>query len=210
MKKFLDVYRHHRIYLFISGVTFIATMGFTPILSMATTCGATHTVRSGESLFTIATQCGVSLTSLIQANPQLKNPRLIFRGNVINIPGGSTSSTSGGLTVSGTVSVRSGDTMLGIAQRYGISLSLLEQANPQIGNPRLIFPGETINLPEGSIIPSTGGPTVPISGTYTVVSGDTMIGIAQRHGVSLSSLIQANPQIANPRLIFPGEQVNIP
>ncbi len=63
--------------------------------------------------------------------------------------------------------------------------------------------------------PVAGGPTEanPTAGsgtTYTVVSGDTLNGIAASHNVSLSSLEAANPQITDPDLIFPGEAVNIP
>ena len=43
----------------------------------------------------------------------------------------------------------------------------------------------------------------------TVRKGDTLWGIAQRHGVSLTALIAANPQIKNPNLIYPGDEVNI-
>ena len=56
-------------------------------------------------------------------------------------------------------------------------------------------------------------PRVPESkraGEYTVVSGDTLWAIARRHGVSLNELIAANPQIANPDLIYPGDQINLP
>ena len=45
---------------------------------------------------------------------------------------------------------------------------------------------------------------------YTVKKGDTLWGIAKRYGVTLSALIAANPQIKNPNLIYPGNQVNIP
>lgn len=50
---------------------------------------ATHTVRSGDTMWAIARQNGVSLNSLIAANPQIKNPDLIFPGQKLNIPGGS-------------------------------------------------------------------------------------------------------------------------
>lgn len=56
-------------------------------------------------------------------------------------------------------------------------------------------------------------PRAPASkrhGEYTVVSGDTLWAIARRHGVSLQELIAANPQIANPDLIHPGDQINLP
>lgn len=44
----------------------------------------------------------------------------------------------------------------------------------------------------------------------TARAGDTLSGIAKRHGVSLSDLIKANPQIENPNLIHPGQQLNLP
>lgn len=44
---------------------------------------------------------------------------------------------------------------------------------------------------------------------YTVVSGDTLSEIAQRNGMSLRSIIAANPQIKNPDLIFPGQKINM-
>ena len=46
--------------------------------------------------------------------------------------------------------------------------------------------------------------------SHTVRSGDTLSAIAQRSGVSLQAVIAANPQIANPNLIYPGQQVRIP
>jgi spore coat assembly protein SafA len=46
--------------------------------------------------------------------------------------------------------------------------------------------------------------------TYVVQQGDTLSGIAQKFGVSLSDLEAANPQITNPDLIVPGQLINIP
>ena len=45
---------------------------------------------------------------------------------------------------------------------------------------------------------------------YTVRPGDNLSAIAQRHGVALSKLITANPQVKNARLIFAGQALNIP
>ncbi len=55
-----------------------------------------------------------------------------------------------------TYTVQSGDTLMAIARRCGVTLASLEQANPQLANPGLIFPGEQINVPGESIIPNTG------------------------------------------------------
>jgi spore coat assembly protein SafA len=105
------------------------------------------------------------------------------------------------LSGGGEYTVRSGDTLWKIAQRQGVTLEALIGVNPQITNPDLIYPGQTINVPPGS--PSA-------SHEYIVESGDTLADIARRYGVSLDALIQANPQIANPGLIYPEQSINIP
>jgi spore coat assembly protein SafA len=46
--------------------------------------------------------------------------------------------------------------------------------------------------------------------TYIVKKGDTLWDIAQRFGVSLQELLKANPQIKNPDLIYPGQEIRIP
>ncbi len=66
--------------------------------------------------------------------------------------------------------------------------------------------GESGGQGEGAAAPAQGGG----SGTYTVVQGDTLWGIAQRFGVSLDALIAQNPQIKNPNLIRPGDEVTLP
>ncbi len=46
--------------------------------------------------------------------------------------------------------------------------------------------------------------------THTVVAGDSMWKIAVKYQVGLSELKAANPHIANPNLIYPGQVINIP
>lgn len=52
--------------------------------------------------------------------------------------------------------------------------------------------------------------TASAATTHTVVSGDTMWKIAVKYQVGLSEIKSANPQIANPNLIYPGQVLNIP
>lgn len=54
------------------------------------------------------------------------------------------------------------------------------------------------------------GPTPPNITSYTVVSGDNLSTIARAHGVTTRMLINANPNIVNPNLIYPGDAINIP
>jgi tyrosinase len=92
--------------------------------------------------------------------------------------------------------VRSGDTFSAIAARFGVTLAALEAANPQIADPNHIFPGQVITIPGSS--PATGP-------AYVVQAGDTLTAIANRFGVTLAALEAANPQIADPNHIFPGQ-----
>lgn len=46
--------------------------------------------------------------------------------------------------------------------------------------------------------------------THTVVKGDTMWKIAVKHQVGLSEIINENPHISNPALIYPGQVITIP
>lgn len=96
--------------------------------------------------------------------------------------------------------VRNGDTLSAIAAANGLTLAQLLDKNPQYrANPDLIHPGQVIQL---------SGATA--SRTYTVVSGDTLGGIAARHGLSLAQLLDKNPQFrANPDLIHPGDKVAV-
>jgi LysM repeat protein len=79
----------------------------------AAPAAATYTVKSGDVMGRIAKAHGVSLKSLKDANPQVKDPNRIFPGNVLNLPNGADQSnersggpqpqvdSSSGLTASG-------------------------------------------------------------------------------------------------------------
>ena len=67
-----------------------------------------------------------------------------------------------------------------------------------------------VTTAENQEIVQTGKETARDMTAYTVKKGDTLWGIAKRYDVALSALIAANPQIKNPNLIYPGNQVNIP
>jgi LysM repeat protein len=105
--------------------------------------------------------------------------------------------------------IRSGDTMSGIAARFGVSLPALEAANKQIANPGLIFPNELVHIPGPATPASDLTSVVPPVVTYVVQSGDTMSTIAAAHNLTLAALEAANPQVTNPNLIRPGEILNI-
>lgn len=52
--------------------------------------------------------------------------------------------------------------------------------------------------------------TVSAATVHTVARGDTMWKIASAYKVGTSEVINVNPQIKNPDLIYPGQKINIP
>lgn len=61
--------------------------------------------------------------------------------------GGDGGAAANGPQARNTCVVRKGDTLWGIAKRYGVELGELLQANPGIRNPNLIYPGEAVTIP---------------------------------------------------------------
>ncbi len=110
----------------------------------------------------------------------------------------------------GRYTVRAGDSMFLIAQRFGVSLNALIAANPHITNPSVIFPGDVLCVP--GVVQCREPVSCPpgFQGRYTVQPGDTMFSIAQRFGVSLNALIAANPHITNPNVINPCDVLCVP
>jgi LysM repeat protein len=163
------------------------------------TGSATYTVQAGDTLASIAAQYGTTVAAMEQANPQLTNPSLIYAREVLNLPSAMIPNTG-----SSTYMVQAGNTLSGIAAEFGTTVTALQQANPQITDPNLIYTGEVLNLPVPIVIPNTGGRT------YTVQQGDTLLSIATQFGTTVGALLTANPSIVNQDLIYPGEIIAIP
>ncbi|WP_193224695.1 SafA/ExsA family spore coat assembly protein [Bacillus sp. B1-b2] len=53
-------------------------------------------------------------------------------------------------------------------------------------------------------------PTMVFADTYTVKSGDSMWKIAVKYQIGLREIINANPQISNPSMIYPNQKLTIP
>ena len=153
----------------------------------------------------IAQKLGVSLQALLDANPQISDPNLIYTGQVLVIPKqGDGNHSPSQKPEQKEYTVQKGDTLGAIAQRFGVGLPSLLQANPEITNPNVIYIGQRITLP------GTGPSHNTQSQKYTVKPGDTLSGIAQKFGVGLQSLRQANPQVSDPNMIYPGQVLTVP
>jgi spore coat assembly protein SafA len=184
----------------------------------------THTVQKGDSLWKISKAYGVSLESLIAANPQIPNPDKIDVGMQVMIPSGGTMPAPGAMplpTPEATPTplptpggMTAPDEMPGPAG-----------AQEEKGPATDIFPGGTTTggmtsaapmpapEPMMSTPPAPAYPSVPKwegLWKYVVKNGDSLFKIAKQVGVTLEQLKAANPQVPNPDKIYPGQVLNIP
>lgn len=174
----------------------------------------THTVRRGDTLSGLAVKYGVSVRSIADMNGM--GAKLTIRtGETLQIPWGSSSSggsSSGSKSDSSSDSsggtsdykVKSGDTLSQIAARHNVSTVALARANG-ISHKAGVKVGQILKMPPSG----TGKGAAPAPITYTVKKGDTLSGIAAKHGVSVAAITVEN-NMSRKSTIRPGQTLKIP
>jgi membrane-bound lytic murein transglycosylase D len=179
-----------------------------------------YTAQKGERPEAIAKRFGISVERLLEHNPiSLKRGKLV-RAQTILVPVIRRSSSAPEVQTASASRhvVQHGDTLFGIARRYGLSVGQLTQANPELD--RRIQPGQVIRLALNesaerdthaiqpvSIKAGAGKPAGPAH--YTVQRGDTLSAIAQRYDVSLTEIKAWNPVLGRRDAIRTGQRVVI-
>ncbi len=97
--------------------------------------------------------------------------------------------------------VQRGESLSGIAARYGTTASAIAQANG-LSNWNLIYAGQRLTIPSGGSSGAASG------STYTVQPGDTLSAIAARFGTTVSALMQRNG-LASANYIYAGQRLAI-
>ncbi|BCB02951.1 LysM peptidoglycan-binding domain-containing protein [Bacillus sp. KH172YL63] len=140
-----------------------------------------YVVKSGDSLWSIASRYGVEINQILYGN-QLKNPNILVIGQCLLIP-----------EPLKEYIIEPGDTLSGVSQKYGIGIDELIAFN-QITDPSRLFVGQLIVLP---------------AFIHEVRSGESLYTISYNHKVPLEDVLKANA-IPNPSLIYPQQQIRIP
>lgn len=99
--------------------------------------------------------------------------------------------------------VKKGDTLSGIASKYGTTYQVLASYNG-ISNPNLIGVEQVIKIPNGTMSHITN----TSSRTYIVKSGDNLSSIAKKYGTTYQKIAKDN-NISNPNKIYPGQKLII-
>ena len=185
-----------------------------------------HVVRRGDTLSGIAGRYGASVADLRRANGL--GSSLIRPGQTLRVPGAprsaaravvgasAASASAAGASASRPVVhvVRRGDTLSGIARRYGASIADLRRANG-LGS-SLIRPGQPLRVPgapravvgASAASASAAGASASRPVVHVVRRGDTLSGIARRYGASVAGLRRANGLGSS--LIRPGQALRVP
>lgn len=140
--------------------------------------GNTYVVKSGDTLYSIATKYGVTVSDLKTTNNLTSNT--LSLNQVLKIPGVD-------IEVPNTYTVTKGDSLYSIATKYGTTVNDIKSLNNLTSNTLSI--GQVLILPgivdEGSV------------NTYTVKSGDTLYSIANKYNISVNELKELNNLTTN-------------
>lgn len=182
-----------------------------------------YTVKGGDTLSRIAGQFNTTVNKLATLN-DIRNVNRIYVGQRLLVrqpaeqqqqqttPKRTETNTT---TNSNTYTVKSGDTLSGIAGKFNTTYTQLAQLN-HISNPNVIHVGQVLTLHQTTAQNTTNHQesqqnkqvTTSANGTYTVKSGDTLSQIAARFNTTTSALASTN-HISNPNLIEVGQQLRI-
>lgn len=168
----------------------------------AATKATKYTVKSGDSLTSVANKHGISIDELAAANNLSRTANLVL-GTTITIPAGTQAKpqttqvapVSKSTTPTENYTVQAGDNLTKIAGKYGVAVSELAKMNNLKTNASL-RQGQTIKVPK-------------LTTTYKVKSGDNLNTLARRYGISVDELAKMNNLNSNANLRI-GQTLTVP
>jgi murein DD-endopeptidase MepM/ murein hydrolase activator NlpD len=196
---------------------------------------AMHTVKKGDTLWSIARQYNLSL-DLILATNNIANSELISIGQEMKIPShidavaetnivdqavvNENDSNNSNSSISNNINppekaepiiytVRTGDNLWEISRKYGVSVAVITDIN-NLKDKDLLSLGQKLEIPAiGGGVSISNQKQEPTIITYTVVKGDNLWSISQRYDVKMTSIISTNNLKEISRLSI-GQKLKLP
>ena len=136
---------------------------------------STYVVQNGDSLYKIAQKYNTTVNDIKSLN-NLSSDALMI-GQTLKIPTNTSNSTTSGNNT--TYTVKSGDSLYKIAQRYNTTVNAIKRLNG--------LSSDNLSVGQQLLIPSSTGET-----TYTVQSGDSLYSIAKKFNTTVDNLKELN------------------
>ncbi|WP_201602575.1 LysM peptidoglycan-binding domain-containing protein [Psychrobacter submarinus] len=211
-----DLLRGQKLWLVPGKVTAPAVTPAAPSRKRAqsTTATKNYKVQSGDGLIALAKQFGISTQALADLNG-IGSTDSLYVGQTLKIPAdanttsssNSSASRSSSSAVTSNYKVKSGETLIGIANSLGVSAAQVAAVNSSFDERARLQRGQTIKVPVSASQVDNKLNDKPIS--YKIRSGDTLIGVANRYKIGVSDLAAANNLSTNSNLIL-GRSLTIP
>ncbi len=165
-----------------------------------------YTIKSGDTLYLLAIRYNTTVEAIMKLNPGI-DPNNLQIGQVICIPE-ATVPPMPPCPNGFYYTIRQGDTLFLLSQRFGVSVEAIMMANPGI-DPNNLQIGQVICIPQTMPQPEPILPPCPHGVYYRVRPGDTLFFIAQRFCVTVQALMMANPGV-DPNNLMIGQVLCIP
>ena len=186
--------------------------------SKSSTATKNYKVKAGDGLIALARQFNISTETLASLNnigttdslyvgQRLKVPASVDFNSTSNTTSASSSTSSTSSVPTTNYKVKSGDTLIGIANSVGVSAAELAAVNSNFDAKARLQRGQTIKVPASKELVDRQLNDKAVS--YKVKSGDTLTGVAQRYNIGLGDLAAANNLKTNSNLIL-GRTITIP
>ncbi len=194
-----------------------------------------HLVRRGDTLSALSDRYGVSVAMIQQAN-RMGRHTMIHVGQELTIPtaGGGAAAASSAReplrapapapeVVDGeplTYRVRHGDTLTGIARRYGTTAAAIAAASGVqlhttlwVGQSLTVVPGARSTAAASAVLgrgAENGNPTpaAPVVTSHTVQRGETLTSIAELHGTTAEAVARLNGRSVH-QVLHVGDELRI-
>lgn len=177
-----------------------------------------YVVLPNETLWGISHRNGLTVDELVSANRDALTG-VLRSGQTISIPIKDGNGVSAPAQIGESYVVQPGDTKFSLSKRFGISISEMEQLNPQIvamlqSGHVLVLPSDKsgitqktppvskpiepqVTTPQNTTVVSNPTTAEEKYKTYEVQPKQTLFGLAKMAGISQNQLIELNPELTN-------------